>query len=142
MAKRFKWQVVQFSAIGISNAAVDILSLNLLLIIWPTTDATILLLFNTISYTLAIINSYIWNTKYTFKHHAFFSKRELLLFIGQAIIALGISNLVFLGIFELLEFQSLIDIPIFVIQNISKGAAMFLSSTASFILMKFIVFTK
>ncbi|CQR46522.1 GtrA-like protein [Paraliobacillus sp. PM-2] len=142
MAKKLKWQVIQFSAIGGSNAIVDIISLNILLAIWPSTNHTILLLFNTISYVLAILNSYIWNTKYTFRHRAFFSRKELILFITQAIIALGVSNLVFLGVFELLEDQTLMPFSKFIIQNIAKGAAMFLSSATSFLLMKFMVFTR
>lgn len=140
MAKRFRWQVLQFSAIGGSNAFVDIVSLNVLLGIWPTNDPTLLILFNTISYTLTIINSYIWNTKYTFRHRAYFNRKEIMLFIGQAIIALGISNLVFLGIFSALDVQTFISFPQFIYQNIAKGSAMFLSSTASFFLMKFMVF--
>ncbi|WP_182201296.1 GtrA family protein [Paraliobacillus salinarum] len=142
MAKQMKWQVAQFSVIGGSNALVDILSLNILLAIWPSTNHNILLLFNTIAYLLAIFNSYIWNTKYTFRHRSFFGRKELSLFILQAMIALGVSNLVFLGLFEILEFQTIIHFSGFVKQNISKGMAMFLSSTTSFFLMKYFVFNK
>ncbi|MDC3417899.1 GtrA family protein [Aquibacillus salsiterrae] len=142
MAKKLKTQVLQFGFIGASNAVVDILSLNILLLIWPTKGTGMLLTFNTISYILAIINSYIWNTKFTFSHRATSDTREMFLFIIQASIALVISNLVFIGAFQLLEVQPLLPIPSFINQNIAKGLAMFLSSTASFLLMRYLVFRK
>lgn len=142
MAKKLRTQVIQFGFIGASNAIVDIVSLNVLLLIWPTKETVLLLTFNTIAYVLAIINSYIWNTKYTFSHRANIDTREISLFIVQAAAALIISNLVFIGAFQLLEAQPLIKIPALISQNISKGLAMFLSSTASFLFMKYLVFRK
>lgn len=138
MAKKFKTQLVQFGFIGISNAAVDIITLNILLFIWPTEKSSLLLLFNTLAYILTIINSYFWNSKYTFSHHANTDSKEMMLFIIQATIALIISNVVFLGTLKLLSLQTLL--PTFLNQNIAKGIAMFLSSSASFILMKYFVF--
>ncbi|WP_138418480.1 GtrA family protein [Aquibacillus sediminis] len=142
MAKKVKVQVLQFGFIGVTNAIVDIVSLNILLFIWPTTQSNLLFVFNTIAYTLAIVNSYIWNKKYTFSHRANSGAKEMILFIIQAIIALVISNLVFIGMVQLLTKQSLMQIPMFINQNIAKGTAMFLSSSASFFLMKFFVFRK
>ncbi|GGM35957.1 hypothetical protein GCM10011351_22480 [Paraliobacillus quinghaiensis] len=140
MAKKIKGQILQFGTIGISNAVVDIVLLNVFLWIWPTTNPTLLFTFNTIAYVCAIINSYIWNTKYTFRHRAYFSKKELTWFILQAFIALLINNVVFIGLIELFIIQSYISLPSFIARNISKGVAMFLSSTASFFLMRYIVF--
>ena len=142
MTKGIKTQVMQFSFIGISNAAIDILSLNALLFLWPTTQNYLLLLFNTISYLLAILNSYFWNTKYTFNNHSKINIKEMTLFVIQAIIALAISNLVFILSIELLNRQTIFSISSFLNQNIAKGLAMLLSSTASFFFMKFFVFRK
>ncbi|MBM7571000.1 GtrA family protein [Aquibacillus albus] len=142
MAKKLRTQMMQFGFIGISNAIVDIVSLNVLLWIWPTTQSSLLFVFNTIAYILTIINSYIWNTKYTFSHRANIDTKEISLFILQATIALVISNLVFIGAFRLLVDQTFISIPVFISQNIAKGLAMFLSSSASFFFMKFFVFRK
>ncbi|QDP41023.1 GtrA family protein [Radiobacillus deserti] len=140
MAKKAGGQVLQFSFIGLTNAIVDLASLNLFLWIWPTEEAGLLLLFNTISYTLAIINSYFWNAKYTFGHHAKTDTREISLFIIQAIIALGISNAVFIGLMWVFHLPGMMYFPLFIESNISKAMAMILSSTTSFFLMKFFVF--
>ncbi|WLR52794.1 GtrA family protein [Bacillus tianshenii] len=132
-------QFAQFGFIGILNALVDIGSLNLLLWLFPTDERALLVTYNTISYTLAILNSYFWNSKLTFKHHAAYTKREKVAFVIQALVALLISNIVFISVVQLLELTSLRP---FVARNISKGLAMFLSSTASFFFMKFFVFKK
>jgi putative flippase GtrA len=142
MTKKTGTQIIQFSFIGVTNALIDIGSLNILLFLWPTEKTSLLLIFNTIAYTLAIINSYIWNSKYTFKHKANFNYKELGLFLFQAFIALLVSNLVFIGVYQLLKNWFFIPIPKFVNQNISKGMAMFLSSLTSFVLMKYLVFRK
>ncbi|WP_186578187.1 GtrA family protein [Aquibacillus kalidii] len=140
MTKKFKIQLLQFGFIGLSNAVVDIVSLNILLFIWPTDHRTTLILFNTIAYILTIINSYIWNTKYTFSHHANMDSKEILFFILQAAVALIISNLVFIGAVDVMKSQSILQLPTLLIQNIAKGLAMLLSSSASFLFMKFFVF--
>lgn len=67
MLKRTRTQILQFTSIGVLNAAVDLAVLNILLLIWPTKDNLLLLLFNTISYLVCIWNSYYWNTRYTFR---------------------------------------------------------------------------
>ncbi len=138
-SRRGAFQVVQFSMIGVLNALVDIGSLNLLLLIWPTGDHEVLLLFNSIAYTLAIINSYIWNSRLTFRKHAVNNWREKTHFFVQAGISLLISNAVFLISIDIL---SLLSFPLWMIHNMAKGLAMFLSSTASFFFMKFFVFRR
>lgn len=141
MTKKTRTQIIQFSFIGVSNAVVDIGSLNLLLLLWPTQDSSLmLLLFNTISYTLAILNSYIWNTKFTFNHTVEFNYTEKGMYLLQALVALIISNVVFISCFKLLGNVDFIST--FINQNVSKGAAMFLSSSASFLFLKFWVFRK
>lgn len=132
-------QVMSFSAIGVMNALVDIGALNLLMLLFPTDDRIQLIMYNTISYVLAIINSYFWNAKLTFPSKAIHDRKQVLLFLVQAVIALGISNLVFYG--ALLIFES-ISLPHYIERNISKGLAMFLSSASSFFMMKHLVFPR
>ncbi|WP_053218729.1 GtrA family protein [Virgibacillus senegalensis] len=141
MAKKIKAQILQFSFIGIANAVIDIGVLNLLLWKWPTEETSMLFIFNTIAYFLAILNSYIWNVKYTFSHHARINTKEISLFSLQAVVAWIINNLVFIGLSKLLQFSGL-PLSSFFVHNIAKGAAMFLSFSTSFLLMKFIVFRK
>ncbi|WP_077324670.1 GtrA family protein [Virgibacillus siamensis] len=133
------FQFMQFSVIGVSNALIDIGILNLLLILFYTDEKAMLILYNTIAYTLAIANSYFWNARFTFQHAAKGSNRQRVLFIIQAIISLGVNNLVFIGANNLME---IIDVPNWLRYNIAKGLAMFLSFLASFFMIKYMVFRK
>lgn len=135
--KRGPLQFLQFSAVGIANAVIDIVSLNLLVLIFPTSDRLLLLLFNTIAYSLSVANSYFWNATFTFKRTAKGSNRQRTLFIAQGIISLGVSNLVFISVNEVLDFTA---VPNWMRYNIAKGLAMFLSFLSSFFMVKYFVF--
>ncbi|MFD2761531.1 GtrA family protein [Lentibacillus juripiscarius] len=135
--KRGPMQFLQFGVIGFANAAIDIGTLNLLLILFHTDDRGMLLLYNTISYILAVVNSYYWNASITFKRSAKGSNRQRILFIVQGLVSLGVSNLVFLGANELLQ---LIGTNNWLRYNVAKGLAMFLSFLASFFMVKYFVF--
>ncbi|WP_270180703.1 GtrA family protein [Alkalihalobacillus sp. CinArs1] len=134
-------QVISFSAIGIMNALVDIGALNLLMLLFPTDDRIQLIFYNTIAYTLAITNSYFWNAKLTFPSKAIHDRKQVILFLIQAVIALGVSNLVFYGALFLFDLKWL-SFPNYIERNIAKGLAMFLSSASSFFMMKHIVFPR
>ncbi|MFP7170460.1 GtrA family protein [Terribacillus sp. 7520-G] len=142
MLKRTRTQILQFTSIGVLNAAVDLAVLNILLLIWPTKDNLLLLLFNTISYLVCIWNSYYWNTRYTFRSQKKSNMAEKGLFFAQALIALVISNLVFIAGLSVLRAITFISIPAYIEHNAAKGAAMFLSSSSSFLFMKYIVFKR
>ncbi|GAA0594523.1 hypothetical protein GCM10009001_08300 [Virgibacillus siamensis] len=133
------FQFMQFSVIGVANALIDIGALNLLLILFYTDDRAMLLLYNTVAYTLAIINSYFWNARFTFQHTAKGSNRQRILFIIQAIVSLGVNNLVFIGANALME---VIGIPNWLRYNVAKGLAMFLSFLASYFMIKYVVFRR
>lgn len=135
--KQAPQQRLQFSIIGLSNAAVDIGSLNLLLILFPTDDRGPLLLLNTIAYILAVINSYVWNSIFTFREAAKGSAKERIGFLLQGLFSLGINNGVFL-LFNAL-FQAL-GIPAWIRHNLAKGVAMFSSFAASYLMIKYLVF--
>ena len=130
-------QTLQFTVIGISNAAVDIGSLNLLLLMHPTDHSGTLTLFNTIAYCLAVSNSYVWNSMITFRHAAKGSSNQRFGFFMQGLFSLLINNGVFLA-FNLL-FQS-IGMPSWIRHNLAKGLAMFASFSASFFMIKYFVF--
>ncbi|MGD7022987.1 GtrA family protein [Rossellomorea vietnamensis] len=130
------FQLIQFSIIGIMNAFIDIFSLNLFLFLYPSEQGAVLVLFNTAAYTLAVSNSYFWNSRLTFKEGSR-EGRVKLIFVIQALISLLISNAVFLGSVQLLGITSL---QLFLVHNLSKALAMLLSSGASFLFMKNLVF--
>ncbi len=135
--KSGRFQLFQFSIIGASNALIDIGTLNLLLLLFHSDNRFILLLFNTISYSLAVLNSYLCNATITFKRTSEGSAYQRLAFIVQAIVSLIISNIVFIGAHELFV---MIDMPSWWNYNIAKLSAMLLSSIASFFMVKFFVF--
>lgn len=132
-------EFIQFIMVGGMNAVLDIGSLNIILLIWPTTDDRLLIIYNSLAYLLAIINSYFWNSRLTFRSYAQKDIREKTYFFIQAAISLIISNLTFLGtIHVLMDFR----LSVWVIQNISKVLAMAIPSLASFLFMKYFVFRK
>lgn len=131
------FQYAQFSAIGVSNAAVDIGTLNLLLYFFPTDERVMLTTYNTVSYCLAVANSYIWNVLITFKDSAKGSNKQRMAFVLQGLVSLGVNNLVFIGGNTLFE---ALGVPGWLRYNLAKGVAMFLSFTASFFMIKYFVF--
>lgn len=135
--RRTPVQTLQFTVIGISNAAVDIGSLNLLLLLHPTDHSATLTIFNTIAYCLAVANSYIWNSMITFRHTARGTTKQRFGFFLQGLFSLLINNGVFLGFNLLFQF---IGMPAWIRHNLAKVLAMFASFTASFFMIKFFVF--
>jgi putative flippase GtrA len=126
--------------VGLTSGALDLGSLNLLLLIWPTSNHVLLVIFNTFAYALAVLNSYIWNSRYTFKEVNSNSHGQKVAFIVQAIISLFISDGVLYVGTTLLTMTHWF--PKLVVYNIAKLLSMFLSSLASFFFMKFFVFRK
>ncbi|MGP4108605.1 GtrA family protein [Virgibacillus sp. L01] len=137
--KKGPLQFLQFSAIGVANAGIDIGTLNLLLLLFHSDEKGLLLLYNTIAYTLAVANSYFWNARFTFQHSAKGSNRQRILFIVQGIVSLGVNNLVFMVSNTLMES---FGVPNWLRYNIAKGLAMLLSFVASFFMIKYFVFKK
>src|SRR5690606_8736832 len=130
-------QTLQFTMIGLSNAAVDIGSLNLLLLLHPTNHNLTLTIFNTVAYCLAVVNSYIWNSMITFRYAARGSSKQRFGFFLQGLFSLLINN----GVFLLFNFLfQLIGMPTWIRHNLAKALAMFASFTASFFMMKYFVF--
>lgn len=66
-----KWhfvkQITRFGIAGIVNTVLDIALLNLLLWMFPTRNALLILIFNSIAYALGAINSFLLNKYWTFR---------------------------------------------------------------------------
>ena len=60
-------QILKFGIVGMSNTIVDFAILNLLIWTFKIYSGSWIILFNIISFTLAVINSYVWNKYWTFK---------------------------------------------------------------------------
>ncbi len=85
-AKKTVWQIIKFAIVGVLNTLVDFAvfqALNLLLG-WVYVAQVI-------GYTCGIINSYVWNSNWTFREQRTRSFREIALFIVVNLASLGVS---------------------------------------------------
>ena len=128
----------KFLLVGASNAAVDLLVLNGLILMTPKATTSRLLIYNTIAVICAILNSYIWNRRWTFADSSDGSLRERILFLMQAVVNLVLNDVIVVVLATYLVFSK--SVPVFVSSNIAKGLAMFLSSSLSYLLMRVFVF--
>ena len=131
----------KFTLVGFANAVVDIGTLNLFLWLAPTRDPSLLALYNGVALVLANLNSYFWNTRWTFRGRAQRrNPRQRLLFTLQALFNICISN----GLFFLLIRPVLIytDIPAYLAGNVAKLISVAVASTISFFLLRYVVFSR
>ena len=131
----------KFTVVGLSNAVVDLGILNLFLWLASTRDPSVLALYNGVALVLANVNSYFWNTRWTFRGRAQRrDPRQRLLFTLQAIFNICISN----GLFFLLIRTMLIytDIPSYLAGNVAKLISVAVASTISFFLLRYVVFSR
>lgn len=139
--KRYKKSLIQYgkySVVGISCAIIDLLMLYGLLYFFPTNHSYLLTCYNSAAYGLAVLNSYIWNSRYTFKRKK--NPKQFIAFIIQAVVSLFIADFVFLIGLWLLGGIDLFSK--WINTSIAKAASMFLSSISSFFFNKYIVFKK
>lgn len=133
-AKRY----TKFIVVGAMNAVADLAVLNGLLLLSPTKSTFLLFVYNTVAVVCAIVNSYFWNRHWTFADSSDGSAREKKLFIVQALLNLAINDLIVVWLSAYLVFSR--SLPFFLSSNASKGLAMFLSSSISYVLMRLFVF--
>lgn len=134
-------QFFKFVVVGLGNALIDLLFFNGLYLIRPTHNVDQLVLYNTIAVMAAILNSYIWNTRWTFRKTVKWGRdktRQRLLFFAQSIVNIGVNDLILWVIAPIINHSQIM--PHVVANNLSKLVAMFLASLTSFILMKLVVF--
>jgi putative flippase GtrA len=131
----------KFTVVGFSNAVVDIGTLNLFLWFASTRDSSVLALYNGVALVLANINSYFWNTRWTFRHRARRrDARQRLLFTLQALFNICVSN----GLFYVMVHPVLIytDVPAYLAGNVAKLISVAVASTLSFFVLRYLVFSR
>jgi putative flippase GtrA len=131
----------KFTVVGFSNAVVDIGTLNLFLWFASTRDPSVLALYNGVALVLANINSYFWNSRWTFRHRARrHDARQRLLFTLQALFNICVSN----GLFYVLVHPVLIytDVPAYLAGNVAKLISVVVTSTLSFFVLRYLVFSR
>jgi putative flippase GtrA len=131
----------KFTVVGFSNAVVDIGTLNLFLWFASTRDPAVLALYNGVGLVLANLNSYFWNTRWTFRHRARRrDARQRLLFTLQALFNICVSN----GLFYVLVHPVLVytDVPAYLAGNVAKLISVVVASTLSFFVLRYLVFSR
>lgn len=137
MGRRVK-RYTKFIVVGAMNAIVDLAVLNGLLLLSPAKSTLLLFIYNTVAVVLAIANSYFWNRRWTFADSSDGSVRERSMFLVQAMLNLAINDVIVVWLSSYLVFSR--SIPFFISSNASKGLAMFLSSSISYVFMRLLVF--
>jgi putative flippase GtrA len=131
----------KFTVVGLSNAVVDLGILNLFLWLASTRDPSVLALYNGVALVLANVNSYFWNTRWTFRGRAKrHDRRQRVLFTLQALFNICVSN----GLFFLLVRPVLVytEVPAYLAGNVAKLVSIAVASTLSFFLMRYLVFSR
>ncbi len=131
----------KFTLVGFSNAVVDIGTLNLFLWLASTRDPSLLALYNGVAVLLANINSYFWNTRWTFRSRAKRrDPRQRTLFALQILLNISVSN----GLFFVLIRPVLVytDIPAYLAGNVAKIISVVVASTISFFVLRYVVFSR
>jgi putative flippase GtrA len=128
----------KFLIIGTMNALVDVFVLDGLLWLVPARTAWALSVYNTIAVVAALLNSYIWNKRWTFGDLATGSAKERLLFFLQAILNLILNDVIVVWISSYLVFSK--SVPFFISSNAAKAIAMMASSSVSYLCMRWFVF--
>ena len=134
--KRFS----KFSIVGLSNSVIDIGVLNLFLWLQPTREVYLLVLYNGIALVLANLNSYVWNTLWTFRSRAEHDLRQILLFALQVLVNIGVSS----GLFWALIHPIIVytEVPTYLAGNVAKIISVTVASTISFFIMRYVVFSR
>src|SRR4051812_11373269 len=94
-SRRLFGSYAKFSVVGLTNVVVDYGTLNLLLLLFPTREPNHLAAYNLVALVLANTNSYVWNTRWTFRSRARRDNhRQKAMFAAQAVLNVGVSSVV------------------------------------------------
>ncbi len=94
--EKFHWlkQLLRFGLVGGLNTLLDIVILNALLLLSPTTSTRTLLAYNALAFSLGAVNSFLLNKYWTFDHKQGTTLKELVRFTITTLFGIGWSTLV------------------------------------------------
>ena len=128
----------KFSVVGLTNVVVDYGTLNLLLLLFPTRDSNHLAFYNLLALALANTNSYLWNTRWTFRSRARRDLRQKAMFALQALLNVVVSSVVLWLAARLLFAHS--TLPSIVVGDLAKALSSMVATTLSFLILRSLVF--
>ena len=85
-AKKTLWQMAKFAIVGVLNTLVDFA-------VFQTLNLTLGWVYaaQILGYTFGVINSYLWNSNWTFREQRTRSAKEMILFLLVNVASLGVS---------------------------------------------------
>ncbi len=131
------WQFTRFGIVGVLNTLIDVLTLNLLLWHFPTHNADLLLLYNSIAYLLGALNSFGLNKYWTFGYRQATTGREIARFALINLLAILCNDGMVWSIARVLH--PLISSNL-LWANASKGSAVAVTALVSYLGMRLWVF--
>jgi putative flippase GtrA len=129
----------RFALVGIMNATLDMLVLNGLLWLFPTTRTLLILLYTIIAYGFGAANSFFLNKYWTFQHRQRTTSKELLRFGMTVLFGLGWSMLC-IWLASTIAHPFITNITIWT--NLSKVIAIGSAAFLSFLAMRLWIFVK
>lgn len=147
MTSNLASQIAKFGFVGIINTGIDFAIFNVLIYVTGIYSGIWLLVFNIVSFGVAVINSYFLNKYWAFKASGAVQSAEVFKFVSVSIIGLILNSTVvyFLGTFFILGYRlsasaTYIYLPIGLWDNLAKLAATAVSLVWNFIGYKLFVF--
>jgi 4-amino-4-deoxy-L-arabinose transferase-like glycosyltransferase/putative flippase GtrA len=138
-ASRTIWQFLRFGLVGCLNTTIDLLTLNCLLWLWPTQNTALLLLDNSLAYTLGAVNSFLLNRYWTFQRTGRTNAGEVMRFVLTALAGTAYNDLVLWFLTGALH-PGYLSPPLWT--NISKVVALASTVLISFLAMRLWVFVQ
>jgi len=128
--------MIFFAAIGVMNTAVDFLVLNLLILLTHHDQGLWLLPFDGVAFLAGVLNSYVLNGRFTFRHSGSGGSYRFLRFVAVNGVGLVMNSLVVWALSPLLG----AIISPFGAMNVSKALATLVSLCWNYFAMKHWIF--
>jgi len=137
----FFFQLSKFGVVGASNTAIDFGILNFFILLTGATTGWLFIAFKAISFTVAVVNSYLWNKFWSFKKEDVKNvEKEFFQFLAISVIGVLLNVSVASGINNILGPLGTITPARWA--NIAAAVATITVLTWNFVGYKFIVFKK
>ncbi|HEY4387827.1 MAG TPA: GtrA family protein [Ktedonobacteraceae bacterium] len=135
--KKLQKQVVRFGLVGGVNTVLDLLALNALLLLFPTNQTWLILLYNVSAYSFGAFNSFLLNKYWTFQNKRSMSWGEFSRFALTTLLGMATNTTLVwvIGLFPHPFMQST-----YLWTNASKVLAITVSASVSYFGMRFWVF--
>jgi putative flippase GtrA len=130
------WQIIKFVVVGVSNTAIDFAVLNTLIFATGVASGFPFVIFKASSFLIAVVNSYVWNKKWTFKS----DRKVFTQFLVIASIGFGLNVAAAAFIVNVIGPQ--FGLPEKIWANVGAAIGTGVVMTSNFIGYKFLVFKK